>query len=153
MKIEKCTPVGTVTVVYTGEIVSTLPNGIILKAQWERSDRDLGYTTFATGDRFTEYFYTDQHFNIMQVEAIATGALRGWYCNIAKPANIIGETVSYIDLYLDIWVHANGDIVILDEDEFADATDLTDEDRLVAQQGLAEVIRWAAEGLEPFQRQ
>jgi protein associated with RNAse G/E len=43
--------------------------------------------------------------------------LKGWYCNITKPAVIEDGHVSYVDLAVDLWVSANGARKVLDEDE------------------------------------
>ena len=44
--------------------------------------------------------------------------LKGWYCNIAEPAIISDEGVSFVDLALDVLVFPKGKIQVLDEDEF-----------------------------------
>jgi protein associated with RNAse G/E len=46
--------------------------------------------------------------------------LKGWYCNIGKPAVIEDDTVSYVDLALDLWVSIDGKQTVLDEDELED---------------------------------
>jgi predicted RNA-binding protein associated with RNAse of E/G family len=43
--------------------------------------------------------------------------LKGWYCNIGKPAVIEADSVSYVDLALDLWVAPDGRQTVLDEDE------------------------------------
>nr|MDQ3003862.1 DUF402 domain-containing protein [Chloroflexota bacterium] len=48
------------------------------------------------------------------------GKVKGWYCNIGKPAEIKDNIVSYVDLALDLWVSVNGKQTVLDEDEFAE---------------------------------
>ena len=44
--------------------------------------------------------------------------LRGWYCNIGKPALLDGDCLSYVDLALDLLVFPDGRQFVLDEDEF-----------------------------------
>ncbi len=46
------------------------------------------------------------------------GKFKGWYCNIGYPAVLEKDTVSYIDLALDLWVSRDGTQTVLDEDEF-----------------------------------
>ncbi|KPV48889.1 hypothetical protein SE17_35645, partial [Kouleothrix aurantiaca] len=46
------------TITYTGDLLSTSPEIIVVEAVWERPTIDLGYVTFATGDRFIERYYT-----------------------------------------------------------------------------------------------
>ena len=91
--------------------------------------------TLKKDDRFVEYYYTDRWYNIFVIYDRDDGALKGWYCNIGKPAVIGDGVVSYVDLALDLWVSANGKQAVLDEDEF-EALALDDESRRGALQGL-----------------
>jgi len=131
---------GEFVLAYTGVVAASLPAGVRLAARWERPRLDLGYTTFETGDVFTEEFYTDRWYSIIQI-ASPSGALKGWYCNIAAPASIEmtaeGAVVSYRDLLLDLWVAPDGTMLTLDEDEFATDSSLDDETRAAALAGLA----------------
>ena len=38
---------------YEGELLERRPNGLVLEALWTLPVRDLGYTRFEPGDRFT----------------------------------------------------------------------------------------------------
>jgi len=149
MLIEKHMVNGTIQTTYEGVMVYHEGASIVLHARWGRRRRDLGYTTFMPGDRFTEYFYADQWFNIMRIDAFDSGKCRGWYCNVTLPATISETVVSYTDLYLDLWVAPDGTQLVLDEDEFAAAA-LDEPMRAGALAGLAEVTRWARESLGPF---
>jgi predicted RNA-binding protein associated with RNAse of E/G family len=71
-------------------------------------------------DRFVETFFIDKWYNIFEIYDRDNGKLKGWYCNITKPAVIQDDSVSYVDLALDLWVSANGSQTILDEDELED---------------------------------
>ncbi|HSH05191.1 MAG TPA: DUF402 domain-containing protein, partial [Anaerolineae bacterium] len=79
---------------------------------------DLGYTVFERGDRFVEYYYEGRWYNIFAVYRGKVGALKGWYCNISQPARFEGGEIFYVDMALDVWVGAEGEILVLDEDEF-----------------------------------
>jgi predicted RNA-binding protein associated with RNAse of E/G family len=68
-------------------------------------------------DRFVETFFTDKWYNIFEIYDRDDGKLKGWYCNITKPAIIEDGSVSYVDLALDLWVSADGKRKVLDEDE------------------------------------
>ena len=111
--------------------------------------RDLGYTRFEPGDRFIEYYYTDRWFNIFDI-ASADGVRKGWYCNIAEPAHIASDTIKQVDLLLDVWIDPTGRPLLLDEDEFAAATTLKDEQRIGAQQGLQALLHLLEVRAEPF---
>ncbi len=48
------------------------------------------------------------------------GELKGWYCDITRPAVLADGVLTVEDLDLDLWVSADGSSVLrLDEDEFA----------------------------------
>ena len=150
MRIMKYYPNGTLSHTYIGEIIHQTEEEIVFFAVFDRDDRDLGYTVFARGDRFTEHFYLRQHFNILRVESHATKQLRGWYCNICLPAEQIDNDITFVDLYLDVWVAHTGTVLILDEDEFTAATDMSEDHRDKAQAGLAVLLRWIKQRAGPF---
>lgn len=135
----KLDPQGNEKIRYQGELVQHLSQGIIIKARWTRPTLDLGYTRFEPGDCFTEYFYTDRWFNIFDI-ASSDGKRKGWYCNIAEPARIFDDRVEQVDLLLDVWVNTAGGQLILDENEFAAATTLSEKQRAGALQGLQTLL-------------
>ena len=123
-----------------------LPNGVRLEAFFNRDDTDLGFAVFKRGDRFVESFYTDRWYNIFAVYDRDDGQLKGWYCNVCRPA-VVGETaVRCADLALDLWVTPSGQTTILDEDEFA-ALDLPEADRTLAQAALHDLLELSRSGL------
>jgi protein associated with RNAse G/E len=133
--IIKLDPQGRETIRYSGEILHSLPHGIVITATWTLPDHNLGYTCFETGDQFVEYYYSDRWFNIFAISTPA-GDLKGWYCNITEPAHIAVDTITQVDLYLDLWVTPTGHTRLLDEDEFAATDLLTITQRQSALQGL-----------------
>jgi uncharacterized protein len=149
MQIVKQDAAGIEQITYAGELAARHGNLAVIRARWQHGARDLGYVTFEQEDRFTEYFYTNQWFNIMRVGTAADDALKGWYCNITRPATITADTIIYEDLLLDVWVGADSTCLVLDEDEFAAAT-LDEVSLRGAEQGLAEVQRWVQARLGPF---
>ena len=60
------------------------------------------------------------------------------------------ERVEQIDLLLDVWVNPAGQSLILDEDEFAADSSLTEQQRNGARQGLQELLALIAARREPF---
>ena len=138
--IIKLDPAGAEKIRYTGTMLAQLADGVVVGAIWTYPDRDLGYTRFETGDQFVEYYYTKRWFNIFAI-ANKDGIQKGWYCNIAEPACISTDTISQVDLYLDVWVNPTGEVLLLDEDEFEAATTLSEWRRLGARQGLQELLR------------
>ena len=137
--IIKLDPAGTEKTRYKGTILERFAYGVVVEAVWTRPDRDLGYTRFETGDRFVEYYYAERWFNIFAI-ANKEGIQKGWYCNIAEPACISTDTITQVDLYLDVWINPVGGVLLLDEDEFEAATMLSEWQRLGARQGLQELL-------------
>ena len=64
------------------------------------------------------HFWQDRWYNVMRCDRPKAGGLEYWYCNVTTPVLYDGETVRYIDLDLDVRIHADGTIELLDEDEF-----------------------------------
>jgi predicted RNA-binding protein associated with RNAse of E/G family len=89
------------------------------------------------GDRFVETYYARRMYNVFKVFEGAHGPLKGWYCNICRPAHLKAATVAWVDLALDLWVSPDGRQFVLDRDEF-EALELSLSER---QQALATLAR------------
>lgn len=124
---------------YTGTIRKRGKNFVCIDAIFQFSDRDLGYINLRKGDLFTEWFYSDRWYNVFRVQDVETEKLKGWYCNITRPAEITATQVSADDLALDVFVYPDGRILLLDEDEFADLN-LSEDDKQQAW-GAVETIK------------
>lgn len=123
---------------YRGELLHRGCNTVILEAHFDREDTLFHGMLLGKGDRFVETYYTDRWYNIFEIHARNDDQLRGWYANIAYPAEITGNTLSYIDLALDLLVFPDGRQVILDEAEFA-ALPLSPQVRSQANAALSEL--------------
>jgi protein associated with RNAse G/E len=64
------------------------------------------------------HFWQDRWYNVMRCDRPKAGGLEYYYCNVTTPTMFDGENVRYVDLDLDVRVHADGQIELLDEDEF-----------------------------------
>jgi protein associated with RNAse G/E len=117
MKVLKKNLAGEVIWQYEGQVLQRGENFIILEAFFNRDDLPFQGTVLKRNDRFVETFYADKWYNIFEIYDRDDGMLKGWYCNIGKPAVIEAETISYIDLALDLWVTPSGKQTVLDEDE------------------------------------
>jgi len=119
MKIYKKNLAGEVTWQYEGVILSRDENSVTLQALFNRDDMPFMGITLKRDDRFVETFYSDRWYNIFEIYDRDDGKFKGWYCNIAQPAVLEEDSVSYGDLALDLWVSADGRQTVLDEDELA----------------------------------
>lgn len=136
---------------YSARVLTRLEHGVILEAIWERPRKDLGYVVFEPGDRFVEYFYSDRWFNVFAIST-TDNQFKGWYCDVAAPAQISEECIEQTDLWLDVWVSPSGLPLILDEDEFISDTTMTEALRQGAKQGLQELLASIEAHREPFTR-
>jgi predicted RNA-binding protein associated with RNAse of E/G family len=134
---------------YSGVMVEHGPAHVRLEARFSRDTMELGYTTFEKGDRFVEWFFTDRWYNIFEVHSVRDDRIKGWYCNVTKPALIGDGVVSAIDLALDVWIGTDGSLLVLDEDEFA-GLDLTEADRHAALKAVEELKELARSRRPPF---
>lgn len=147
--ITKQNPLGETKVQYTGEVIKHSPDGVVVQAYWTHATKDLGYTRFEAGDCFTEYYYSNRWYNIFDIVG-KDGTRKGWYCNVAEPAVIFEELIEQVDLLLDVWVGPRGEVLLLDEDEFAAATMLSEVQRKGAQEGLQELLEMIGVRQGPF---
>ena len=145
----KQNPQGAEMLCYQGEVIEWSPTRVVIQATWSNPPKDLGYTRFEGGDSFTEYYYSDRWFNIFDILG-SDDQRKGWYCNIAQPAVIFDDRIEQVDLFLDVWVTPQGKPLLLDEDEFAAATTLSEEQRTGARAGLQTLLQLLASRSEAF---
>jgi hypothetical protein len=134
---------------YPAELLDDDGTRVTVRAPWAGdSVRDFGFVRFEPGDIFTEYYWRDRWYAVKEVRD-AEGALKGWYCDITRPATVSGGELIVEDLDLDLWRSADGRTVLrLDEDEFA-ASGLSATDPVAAtaaENALDELERRAREG-------
>ena len=129
---------GEVTWQYEGRVLKREPNAVTLEAFFNRADMPFMDVILKENDRFVETFYSDRWYNIFEIHDRGDGQIKGWYCNIGRPAVIEDGSVSYVDLALDLWIAPDGTQTVLDEDEF-EALGLNAEDRKNARDALAEL--------------
>jgi predicted RNA-binding protein associated with RNAse of E/G family len=142
------------TVIYEGVILLQEPGHVLVHARWQRAAMDLGYVVFAPGDHFFEHYYTERWYNIFEVRS-AAGELKGWYCNITRPAIFGDEVLTSEDLELDLFVAPDRrHLLRLDLEEFAAlALDVTEPEAYkAALQALHELEEMARMGMSPFDR-
>ncbi|MFF8832773.1 DUF402 domain-containing protein [Streptomyces sp. NPDC015131] len=123
---------GRTKIAYPADVVADDGVRLTVTAPWAADGvRDFGFVRFEPGDVFTEHFWRDRWYAVKEVRGPG-GALKGWYCDVTRPARVEGDTVVVEDLDLDLWVPADGaEILRLDEDEFA-ASGLAERDPAAA---------------------
>jgi predicted RNA-binding protein associated with RNAse of E/G family len=134
---------------YAGRMLERTASSVVLEAFFSRERMELGYVTLKPGDRFVERFYADRWYNVFAVYDVDDGRLKGWYCNITRPALIADGQVSAVDLALDVWIAPDGSALVLDEDEFA-ALPLASEEKAAARAALDGLRSLAAARAGPF---
>ncbi|MFE4331156.1 DUF402 domain-containing protein [Streptomyces sp. NPDC056831] len=107
---------------YPAEVVRDDGTRVTVRAPWAAPGvRDFGFVRFEPGDVFTEHYWRDRWFAVKEVRTGA-GELKGWYCDITRPAMLRDAELLVEDLDLDLWVSADGSSVLrLDEDEFEES--------------------------------
>ncbi|MEU3338987.1 DUF402 domain-containing protein [Streptomyces sp. NPDC006668] len=122
---------------YEADLVEDDGDRIAVRALWAGEGvRDFGFVRFEKGDVFTEYYWRDRWYAVKEVRD-AEGGLKGWYCDVTRPAVLFGSELIVEDLDLDLWRSADGrDVRRLDEDEFA-ASGLAERDPQAAAAAVA----------------
>lgn len=138
--VQKLNLAGEVIWQYVGRIVRREANAVVLEAFFNRPDLPFMDVVFKENDRFLETFYADRWYNVFEIHDRDDGTLKGWYCNVGRPASIGDGTVSYVDLALDLWVSTDGKQTVLDRDEF-EALKLESGERANALAALDELQR------------
>jgi predicted RNA-binding protein associated with RNAse of E/G family len=133
--IIKRSHLGVKKLAYEGEVEARGATWVRVRALFNNPDKDAGYVVFRRNDTFIEWHYSDRWYNVFELHDVDDGHLKGWYCNITRPAILTVDTIQADDLALDVFVSPNGSILLDDEDEFA-ALDISAEER---QQALAAV--------------
>ena len=154
MLVHLIKPLKNTTVSYVARPLQLTPTTAVVRATWTRPAVDLGYTQVAPGDILDEYFYNDRWYNIF-AWFTATGFLRGWYCNVTRPAILRPHSLTSVDLELDLFVSADRRVLTrLDVDEF-EHRDYKNSDPAVYHTGyaaLSELEAHARDRLAPFDR-
>jgi hypothetical protein len=146
--IRKLDHAGRQVTAYPGRVLRRDGSAIVLRTFWDRASLDVGYVVLEPGDRWTEYFYADRWYNIFEIRA-GDGRLKGWYCNVTRPAHITANEVTAEDLALDLWVAPDGEMLVLDEDEFV-ALPLLPPERDTARNALIELQAMVTRRAKPF---
>ena len=108
--------------------------------------------TITAGTHSLEYYWLDRWYNVFRFSQ-PNGELRNYYCNVNVPPAFDGETLSYVDLDLDILVAPDFSFQILDAQDFernAEIYGYDDEIRANAQRALDELVALIGKRAFPF---
>jgi uncharacterized protein len=135
---------------YPARTLTRGPEKVVVEAFFNRPDTPFHGLILGEGDRFVEGYFTRRWYNIFEIHDREDDHLKGWYCNIAMPAEMDEATISYVDLALDLLVFPDGKSRVLDEDEF-ELLALDDEITRQARSALIELQRLVSAGrLSPW---
>lgn len=141
--VHKLSPTGEELIQYAGILLESSSSGVKIEAHFGLDDIDLHGLEINRGDRFVEWYFNDRWYNVFAVYDIDSGELKGWYCNITRPARFESEHIYAEDLALDLVVFPQGDWVVLDRDEF-EALGLPEQDQQAAERAILDLINDAA---------
>lgn len=148
--VKKLHPDGSVDYQWDGHVLRCDESGIVLRAEFNVEVVEREFVTLRRGDVFVEFYYWDREYNVFHICA-PDGTPKGWYANVGLPAELKTELreLHYVDLELDVWVHPNGEFVLLDQAEFE--TLLTEHVHLAeaAQRGRATLLALVESGRLP----
>jgi len=135
---------------YQGTVLSKTTTSLTLQAFFDREDILVEGLLMKRGDRFIETYFSNRWYNIFKIHDSRDGRLKGWYCNICRPAQIKNGHIYAEDLELDLIVFPDGGWRVLDEDEF-DQLEISIEDRMESKGALDQLIDLARLRKAPFE--
>ncbi len=94
---------------------------IVLDAKFPEEVIHDSLGTIVAGTQSLEYYWLDRWYNIFRFSQ-PSGELRNYYCNVNVPPSFDGETLTYVDLDLDILITPEFSYNLLDLEEFEDNT-------------------------------
>lgn len=103
---------------YDGQIVERTASSVLVQAHFNRTDLMFNGILFREGDRFLELYPYGKWFNIYEIHDKDSDLVKGWYCNVTRPARVSEKQIAYDDLALDLLVYTDRKILVLDEDQF-----------------------------------
>lgn len=147
--VVKLIPVGIEKWRYETDLIAQGEGWRKLQALFMNEDRPFIDILLKKGDRWEETYYSERWYNVFEIFDRDDGAPKGYYCNVSRPAIFLHDRVEYEDLFLDLWVSADGTQHVLDEDEFI-AAELDEATRQGALNALAELQKLFESKRPPF---
>jgi len=108
---------GRVRKTWTGGVISESDEQIVLVARFGTTVKHNDLGIIEAGTVSFEHFWLDRWYNIFRFHK-ADGKMLAYYVNIAMPAELEGDVLSYVDLDIDVIQWADGRVEVLDRDDF-----------------------------------
>ena len=108
--------------------------------------------TIIAGTTSIEYYWLDRWYNVFCF-TLPESNIRTYYCNLNIPPTFDGQTLSYIDLDIDLLVESDFRYRVLDREEFeqnATSYGYSNEVRLNAEKALDQLIGLIESRAFPF---
>lgn len=118
VRVLKLDVAGRIVWQYDGRLLRRRPHSVKLEALFDVGEVRVADVIFQRGDRFVETYFDNRMYNMFQVFGRGDSGLKGWYCNLSRPAALAETTISWVDLALDLWVGPDGTQAVLDREEF-----------------------------------
>jgi uncharacterized protein len=149
ISVHKLDALGQEQWVYTASVLVRGDDFVRLEGHFDRERAERAGLIIRRADRMVETHFRNRWYNVFAIYEGDGPHLKGWYCNITRPARIEEHDIYADDLALDLVVLADGSWHVVDEDEF-EALILGEVDRRRAREALAELKALAAAGEAPF---
>jgi uncharacterized protein len=124
---------------------------LVLDAKFDKEIQHEQLGTIAKGTLSVEYYWLDRWYNVFRFTAPSKRTT--YYCNINTPPTFDGQTLSYVDLDIDVLVEPSFLYRVLDIEEFdrnAARYGYSAEVRLNADKALDELITLIESRAFPF---
>ncbi len=125
---------------------------LVLDAEFDKEIRHELLGTIAIGTQSIEYYWLDRWYNVFCFTPPQSNS-RTYYCNLNIPPTFDGQTLSYIDLDIDLLVESDFRYRVLDLEEFeqnARRYGYSSEVRLNAERALGELTTLIESRAFPF---
>ena len=138
---------------WTGRIATREGSLIVVEAEFEVDVSHQLLGEIKRGTRLIEYSWLDRWYNVFRF-LNDSGSTRLYYCNVNKPPAFDGQSLTYIDLDIDVIVQPDYSYEIEDLEEFkvnSERYGYTAEEKKNVEKALAELTGMIRSRQFPFQ--
>jgi len=102
---------------WSARLIEKVDSLIVLDAKFEEHIEHNLLGTIPIGTLSTEYYWLDRWYNVFRFRD-ADLNLKRFYCNINMPPRFDGQTLTYVDLDIDVLVEPDLSYRVLDLEDF-----------------------------------